>query len=61
MLLVDDYGYDDEMRGMTADTQLGTQVTPEVSWTDFLVSYWLLMGAIIILNLFIGNSYLAHK
>ena len=56
MLLVDDYGYDDEMRGMTADTQLGTQVTPEVSWTDFLVSYWLLVGAIIILNLFIGNS-----
>ena len=58
MLLVDDYGYE-EMTNITHDVTVGETtviVKPEVSWTDFLVCYWLLVGAIIILNLFIGKS-----
>ena len=60
MLLVDDYGYE-EMTGSETEHTLsidGTEITvkPEISWTDFLVCYWLIVGAIIILNLFIGKS-----
>ncbi|XP_063695249.1 transient receptor potential cation channel subfamily V member 5-like isoform X2 [Bolinopsis microptera] len=56
MLLVDDYGYE-EMTNLKFDIPVGETtviVKPEVSWTDFLVCYWLLVGAIIILNLFIA-------
>ena len=55
---MDDYGYE-EMTNITHVVTVGEStviVKPEVSWTDFLVCYWLLVGAIIILNLFIGKS-----
>ena len=55
MLLVDDYGYDGDMKNMTVDHSDTITLKPEIAWSDFLVSYWLIMGAIIILNLFIGQ------
>lgn len=56
MLLVDDYGYDGDMKNMSVAHPDGdtTTLKPQIGWTDFLVSYWLIMGAIIILNLFIA-------
>ena len=54
MLLVDDYGYEN-IRNLEYSVPNSTvTVRPETGWTDFVVSYWLLFGAIIILNLFIG-------
>ncbi|KAL5255648.1 hypothetical protein ACHWQZ_G011029 [Mnemiopsis leidyi] len=54
MLLVDDYGYEEMTGENTEHTIDGIKVKPEISWTDFLVCYWLIVGAIIILNLFIA-------
>ena len=57
MLLVDDYGYDN-IRDLEFSVHNSTvKVKPETGWTDFVVSYWLLFGAIIILNLFIGMIF----
>ena len=57
MLLVDDYGYDD-IRNITYEVEddKGDTVTlsPQTAWTDCIVFTWLLVGAIVILNLFIG-------
>jgi len=61
ILLVDDYGYDD-IRSSTHSQQVtlknGTTITKELEvetwWVDAVVGYWLMFGAIIILNLFIA-------
>ena len=61
MWLVDDYGYED----LTGDPSkidvevngASESVEPGVTWTDFVVSFWLIVGAIIILNLFIGDYH----
>ena len=60
MLLVDDYGYEEMTGENTEHTIDGIKVKPEISWTDFLVCYWLIVGAIIILNLFIGELLILH-
>ena len=54
MLLVDNYGYK-EMKNMTVDHSDTITLKPEIAWTDYLVVNWLFMGAIIFMNMFIGQ------
>ena len=61
MLLVDDYGYEviqaTKVTVDGVDGEDGVEYTPETWWSDIIVSYWLMFGAIIILNLFIGKLW----
>ena len=58
MLLVDDYGYEtiSEYETNVSIADKSISVSPEISWTDMVVAYWLFFGAIIVLNLFIGEQ-----